>query len=98
DTRRPNSIPVDILRNILDYLDKVDLVTICLLNKTCCSCAQDVLYRNMRFVCPKAYRTLSTSPHLARRVRLFSFEEKNLTSMLETTSANYVNKSLAKAL
>jgi hypothetical protein len=42
------SIPVDILLLILDHVDKADLLTICLLNKICCSCSQDVLYRNIR--------------------------------------------------
>src|ERR1700728_5225699 len=90
---RRYSIPVDILRILLDYLDKADLVTVCLLNKTCCSCAQDVLYRNMQFVCPKAYRTLSKSPHLARRVRLFSLATNNPTSMFNATPVTHESKS-----
>src|ERR1700728_5464265 len=69
------SIPIDILRLILDHVDKADLLTICLLNKICCSCSQDVLYRHIKFdklrkgtqVC----RTLAQSTHLARRVRSF---------------------------
>jgi hypothetical protein len=82
----------------LDYLDRADLATICLLNRVCCSCAQDVLYRNMQFVCPKAYRTLSKSPHLARRVRLFSLATNNPTSMFNATPVIHESKSLAKAL
>jgi hypothetical protein len=93
---RRYSIPVDILRILLDYLDKADLVTVCLLNKTCCSCVQDVLYRNMQFVCHKAYRTLSKSPHLARRVRLFLFSTIHLISIRDVAPVNY--KSLSKAL
>src|SRR5580692_1180590 len=69
------SIPVDILRLILDHVNKPDLLTICLLNKICCSCSQDVLYRKMRIgrlregtqVC----QTLAQSSHLPRRVRSF---------------------------
>jgi hypothetical protein len=69
------SIPVDILRLILDNVDKADLATICLLNKICCSCSQDVLYRDIQIddlrdgtqVC----QTLAQSTHLARRVRSF---------------------------
>src|SRR5277367_3662975 len=98
DMHRCNSIPVDILRIILDYLDKADLVTMCLLNKTCCSCAQDVLYRNMKSVCRKAYCTLSASPHLAKRVRLFAFATNDAISRLDATPVNYVNAHLAKAL
>ena len=67
-----------------------------MLNKVCCSCAQDVLYRDMRFVCPKAHWTLSTSRHLARRVRLFSFSTE--TSIRGAPPVNYVKKTLAKAL
>src|ERR1700728_4615386 len=43
------SIPVDILRIILEHLDQDDLAKICLLNKICCSCSQDVLYRDIYF-------------------------------------------------
>jgi hypothetical protein len=80
----------------LDDLDKADLATICLLNKVCCSCAQDVLYRDMKSVCPKAHWTLSTSRHLARRVRSFSFSTE--ISIRGATPVNYVKKTLAKAL
>jgi hypothetical protein len=64
------SIPVDVLREILEHLDRADLTKICLLNKICCSCAQDVLYRDISggiLLC----RTLAQSTHLARRVRSF---------------------------
>src|ERR1700733_2383747 len=98
DTHRRNSIPVDILMIILDYLDKADLVIICLLNKTCFSCTQDVLYRNMKSVCHKACWTLSTSPHLARRVRLFSFATTDAISRLDAAPVNYVNAHLSTAL
>jgi hypothetical protein len=62
------SIPVDVLRKILEYVDRGDLTKMCLLNKICCSCSQDVLYRDVsggRLLC----RTLAHSTHLARRVR-----------------------------
>src|ERR1700728_4493292 len=67
------SIPVDILRNILEHVDRAGLVKMCLLNKICCSCSQDVLYRDIfckdnKRIC----RTLVKSIHLARRVRSFS--------------------------
>jgi hypothetical protein len=76
----------------------------CLLNKTCCSSVQDVLYREMNFVCHKACRTLSKSPHLARRVQrfsfaqLFSFATNDPISVIEALPVKYVNKSLAKGL
>jgi F-box domain len=64
-------IPIDVLEHILGHLDQASLAKICQLNKSCCSCAQDVLYRNIRIsenfkVCD----TLAQSTHLARRVRL----------------------------
>jgi hypothetical protein len=72
------SIPVDILSIILEHLDPGDLTKICLLNKICCSCSQDVLYRDIHFpdtilVCD----TLAQSTHLARRVRSFAIRNKH---------------------
>jgi hypothetical protein len=74
-TARSN-IPVDVLRVILDHTDIADLVTICQLNKICCSCSQDALYRDIHVenhrrtqVC----QTLAQSTHLAQRVRSFLF-------------------------
>jgi hypothetical protein len=59
---------------ILDNVDEADLVAVCQVNKVCCSCAQDILYRNIiadtddrLTVC----LTLAQSTHLARRVRSF---------------------------
>src|ERR1700728_686994 len=42
------SIPVDVLREILEHVSEADLVTLCQVNKIVCSCAQDVLYRNVK--------------------------------------------------
>src|SRR5277367_2111162 len=67
-TKTMLSFPVEILRMILEHLGRGDLTKMCLVNKICCSCSQDVLYRNIRgntFLC----RTLAQSTHLARRVR-----------------------------
>jgi hypothetical protein len=64
------SIPVDVLRMILEYLHPDDLATMCLLNKICCSCTQDVLYRNIDSG-SLACRTLAQHTHLARRVHAF---------------------------
>ena len=44
----------------------------CLLNKICCSCSQDVLYRDIHSGNSRLCRTLVNSNHLARRVRSFS--------------------------
>ena len=70
------SIPVDILRLILDHVDKPDLLTICLLNKICCSCSQSVLYRDIKVdILRQSIRvceTLAQSTLLARRVRSFN--------------------------
>jgi len=65
------SIPVDILRIILGHLDQGDLTRMCLLNKICCSCSQDVLYRDLYFLNILVCHTLAQSTHLARRVRSF---------------------------
>jgi hypothetical protein len=78
------SIPVDILRIILGHLDRGDLAKICLLNKICCSCSQDILYRNI--YCPRSLlcHTLAQSTHLARRVRSFEIrrEDQELANAL----------------
>jgi hypothetical protein len=75
------SIPVDILRLILDHVDKPDLLNICLLNKTCCSCSQDVLYRDIQLdklrASKQVCQTLAQSTHLARRVRSFHISGLN---------------------
>jgi hypothetical protein len=65
-------IPVDVLLNILEYVDQADLATMCRVNKICCSCSQDILYRDIYVVNPKVQQTLAQSTHLARKVRLFS--------------------------
>ena len=70
----------------------------CLLNKACCSCVQDVLYRKMNLASHKACRTLSKSPHLARRVQRFSFATNDPFSVVQALPVKYVNKTLAKAL
>jgi hypothetical protein len=56
---------------ILEHLGPADLTKTCLLNKICCSCSQDVLYRDVdggTHLC----RTLAESTDLARRVRSFT--------------------------
>jgi hypothetical protein len=66
------SIPVDILRIILEHLNPADLAKICLLSKICCSCSQDVLYRDIYFPDIIVCHTLAQSTHLAKRVRSFT--------------------------
>jgi len=87
------SIPVDVLWLILEQADKSSLAKICLLNKICCSCSQDILYRNIRIEKPsdnRVYQTLAQSTHLANRVR--SFEITYLTSVVQC--GQYLEKSL----
>jgi hypothetical protein len=71
------SIPVDILRIILEHLDRGDLAKICLLNKICCSCSQDILYRDIDFPRRLVCHTLAQSTHLARRVRSFKIRNEH---------------------
>jgi hypothetical protein len=65
------SIPVDVLLVILEHIDKATLVTMCKVNKVCCSCSQDILYREIQTHRHSVYQTLAQSTHLARRVRSF---------------------------
>src|ERR1700733_1029936 len=70
-----SNLPVDVLQVILENVDKADLLTICRVNKVCCSCSQDILYRNIyadNYSQLEVCRTLAQSTHLARRVRSFS--------------------------
>jgi hypothetical protein len=66
-----SEIPVDVLRDILDHVDKEDLATMCRVNKICCYCSQNVLYRNIRVNTPKVQQTLAQSTKPARRVLPF---------------------------
>ena len=66
------SIPIDVLREILEHVDKADLATLCRVNKICCSCSQDVLYREIYNGDKRVIiQTLAKSTDLARRVRSF---------------------------
>src|ERR1700728_1471094 len=66
-----SEIPVDVLRDILEYVDQAGLATMCRVSKICCSCSQDVLYRDIYVETPRVHQTLAQSTHLARRVRSF---------------------------
>ena len=66
-----SEIPVDVLLNILDYVDQESLAIMCRVNKICCSYSQDVLYRDISVKTPRVVQVLARSTHLARRVRSF---------------------------
>src|ERR1700721_3561765 len=64
------SIPVDVLYHILEHVDIASLIEICLVNKVCCSCSQDILYRDIQIDGPysditrKTCQPLNHSPTL----------------------------------
>jgi hypothetical protein len=74
----------------------------CQLNKICCSCSQDVLYRDIDVKTPRVHQTLAQSTHLTRRVR--SFETifhldlavilRNMTSLRILKVPNYFDLDL----
>src|SRR5277367_6761491 len=72
-----SEIPVDVLLDILEYVDKGDLATMCRVNKICCSYSQDVLYRDIYVGNSKVLQTLAQSIHLAKRVRSFESRYKD---------------------
>src|SRR6202035_33131 len=80
------AIPVDVLREILEHVDTSDLATICRVNKTCCSCSQNVLYREIYDGDERVIQTLAQSTDLARRVR--SFQTANDYPELATALRN----------
>jgi len=84
-----STIPVDILRNILEHVDRAGLLKMCLVNKICCSCSQDVLYREIHSFDKRICRTLVKSSHLARRVRTFSLyaHEEELAKVLRNLTS-----------
>jgi hypothetical protein len=62
------SIPVDVLLSILEHVSEADLVTLCQVNKICCSCSW--LYRNITAYDPRVIQILAQSTDLANRVCL----------------------------
>jgi F-box domain len=69
-----SNLPIDVLQIILENVDKADLLTLCRVNKVCCSYSQDILYRNIYaddYSQLKVCRTLAQSTRLARHVRSF---------------------------
>jgi hypothetical protein len=83
------SIPVDVLREILGYVDKADLATLCRVNKIVCSCSQNALYREISYRDERAIQTLAQSTDLARRVRSFdaSGDYRGLDTALRNMSS-----------
>jgi hypothetical protein len=61
----------------------------CLLNKICCSCSQDVLYRDIYVQTSRVQQTLAQSTHLARRVRSFdsNLEDSHLATALRNMTS-----------
>ena len=89
-------IPVDVLQHILDHLDQASLAKICQLNKICCSCSQNVLYRDIGIFGTnfKVCETLAQSPHLARQVRSFEisvFRNSTRNELLWKSFQNMTN-------
>jgi hypothetical protein len=90
-----SNLPVEVLLIILQNIDKADLITMCRVNKVCCSFSQDILYRNFYYYHkypPLVWRTLAHSTHLARRVRSF------FVSPLDSTMESNQVDNLATAL
>jgi hypothetical protein len=88
-----SKLSVEVLQLILENVDKADLVAVCQANKVCCSCSQDILYRNIQVQTDSQFQvcqTLADSTHLASRVRSFSIMD--LFDMFDYT------ETMAKAL
>src|SRR6202035_5034095 len=82
------SIPLDVLREILEHVRKADLPTLCRVNKIFCSCSRDVLYREIEYEAD-VIETLAQSTDLARRVRSFhtSYDHQELATALRNMSS-----------
>jgi F-box domain len=82
------SIPIEVLRMILEHVVITHLVTLCQVNKIFCSCSQDVLYRQIHTDSILVIRTLAQSTDLARQVRSFECPRLGSTSELATALKN----------
>jgi hypothetical protein len=95
---RPNmprsEIPVDVLLNILGYVDQESLAIMCRVSKIYCSCSQDVLYRDIWVETPRVIQILAQSTHLARKVR--SFESSYNSPYLATALQNMTSLRILK--
>jgi F-box domain len=63
-TTKP-TIPIDVLREILEHVNQSDLATLCRVNKICQSCSQDVLYCKVEDGGAHVIQTLAPSTELA---------------------------------
>jgi F-box domain len=83
------TIPVDVLREILEHVRKSDLATLCRVNKTFYSCWQNVLYRKIYRRDKRVIPTLARSIDLARRVRSFEtcFRCEELATALQNMTS-----------
>jgi hypothetical protein len=84
-----SSIPIDILREILEHVRKADLPTLCRVNKIFCCYSRDVLYREIKYGDVHVIQTLAQSTDLARRVRWFStscFSQELATALRNMSS------------
>jgi hypothetical protein len=83
------AIPVDVLRDILEHVGKIDLATLCRVNKICCSWSQSVLYREIYNGDKRVIQTLAQSTDLARRVRSFEscYNCEELATALQNMSS-----------
>jgi hypothetical protein len=88
------SIPVDVLLAILEHADKATLVRMCKVNTVCCSCSQDVLYREIQISRPsefRVYQTLAQSTHLARLVRSLEIRRNSDDPNIHGALQNMIN-------
>ena len=97
-----SKLSVELLRMILENVDdKADLATICYVNKICCVCSQDILYRNIdveNYSGLKVCQTLAQSIHLTERVRSFSVELDCKTDTVKTIAMALQNMSSLRNL
>jgi hypothetical protein len=88
------AIPVDVLQEILEHVDKNDLATLCRVNKICCSCSRNVLYRDMYYPNKRVIRTLAKSTDLTRRVHSLKTGQSSLelaTALRNVSSLRSLN-------
>jgi hypothetical protein len=95
-------LSIDVLRLILENVDKADLVAVCQVNKVCCSCSQDFLYRNILVRVQKhglnVCQTLAQSIYLAKRVRSFTLTSYRTIHSWESIAKALQNMSSLRSL
>src|ERR1700733_14576504 len=102
DTMSSISIPVEILRAILEHLEQGAVTKKCRRKKICCPCAQNILYRDIYFPRILVCHTLAQTTPLARRVRSFTIRNEhpelakalqNMTCLRSLTLLSFSNSS-----